>query len=82
VTTKEALARLLWAEMAAAGHQQQDVAASVGISEKHLSQMVNLKSGMSLTLVDQILAHCGRRLILATEPITQSAESETGDGDG
>lgn len=69
-STKAALARLLWAEMAAAGHQQQDVAATIGISEKHLSQMVNLKSGMSLNLVDQILAMCGRRLVLATEPIT------------
>jgi plasmid maintenance system antidote protein VapI len=72
MTTKETLARLLWAELAAAGVRQCDAAATVGISEKHLSQMITGKVGMSLNLVDQILRECcGRRVTLATEPITQ-----------
>lgn len=74
--TREALARLLWAEMAAAGHRQCDIAAAVGITEKHLSQIVNVKVSARPEFVDAILATCGRRLVVSTEPITEPPDQE------
>lgn len=70
MSTREAMARLVWAEIAAAGYRQQDMAETVGITPKHLSQMVNVKVGVNPDLLDRILAVCGRRLVLGTEPIT------------
>ena len=80
MTTKEALAQLLGAELIAADVWQSDAARTVGISEKHLSQMITGKSGMSLNLVDQILHECcKRRLVLATEPLTDDPGGDGGD---
>lgn len=66
MTSQEALASLVWAEIAASGRTQADVCAAVGITEKHLSRFVNGHDGMSLDLVDAVLAELGRELILAT----------------
>lgn len=74
MTSREALARLIRAEIDAGDWRQYEVATEAGITEKHLSQIVNLKAGVSLNLVDQILAACGRRLILATVPIEPEEE--------
>jgi predicted transcriptional regulator len=73
-TSREAIGRLLWAEMAAAGHRQYDMAETVGITPKHLSQIINVKVGTNLDIVDRILTACGRRLVLATEPITEAPQ--------
>lgn len=78
MSTKTALADLLRAEIAASGPRQYEIARTLGISEKHLSQMVCGKVGLSLTLVDQILALCGRRLVLDTVPITEIPGAESG----
>jgi hypothetical protein len=78
MTSREAIARLVWAEIAAAGYRQHDMAETVGITPKHLSQMVNVKVGANLDIVDRILAACGRRLVLATEPITEQPEVPDG----
>lgn len=72
--SREALAWLLWAEIAGSGQRQRDVADAVGITEKHLSQTIRGRCGMSLDLVDRILAACGRRLVLATTPVTDRGE--------
>lgn len=76
VSSRDALARLLWAEIAGSGQQQQDVAATVGISQKHLSRVVNGHDGMQLDMVDRVLAACGRRLVLATEVLTDRDSDE------
>lgn len=76
MSTKTTLADLLRAEIEAAGHRQYEIAAKLGISQKHLSQMVCGKVGLSLTLVDQILELCGRRLVVGTEPITEVPEPD------
>jgi len=70
-SSRDALARLIWAEIAGSGQQQQDVAAAVGISQKHLSQTINGRTGMQLDMVDRVLAACGRRLVLATEVLPE-----------
>lgn len=75
LSSREALARLVWAEIASAGHRQQDMAETVGITPKHLSQIVNGRVGANPDIVDRILAACGRRLVLATEPITEKEET-------
>jgi plasmid maintenance system antidote protein VapI len=71
MSTREALARLLWSEIAGSDQRQCDVAESVGITEKHLSQIINGHTGVSLDLADRLFAACGRRLVIATEPVTE-----------
>lgn len=65
-STREALAELIWLEIRASGMRQQQVACEAGITEKHLSQILNLKCGASPDVVDRILGALGRRLVLAT----------------
>lgn len=67
--SREALAELVWAEIAAAGMTQHHAALLAGVTDKHLSQFITGKSGMSLDLVDRVLSACRRRLVLTTEPI-------------
>ena len=73
--SRDALARLIWAEIAGSGQQQQDVAATVGITQKHLSQTINGRCGMQLDMVDRVLAACGRRLVLATEVLPEEVRN-------
>lgn len=74
MNSRDALARLLWAEIKTSGQRQVEVAAAAGITEKHLSQILHLKVGANPDIVDQVLAACGRRLVLATEPITETED--------
>jgi hypothetical protein len=73
--SRDALARLIWAEIAGSGQQQQDVAVTVGITQKHLSQTINGRCGMQLDMVDRVLAACGRRLVLATEVLPEEVRN-------
>lgn len=75
MSSREALARLIWAEIAGSDQRQQDVAATVGITQKHLSQTINGRTGMQLDMVDRVLAACGRRLVFATEPLTEGRDA-------
>jgi plasmid maintenance system antidote protein VapI len=75
VTSREALAHLLWAEIKASGFRQVAVAAAAEITEKHLSQMLNGRCDVNPDIADRIFAACGRRLVLATEPFTEKEES-------
>jgi hypothetical protein len=68
VSTAEVLAALVRAEVEASGRRQYEIAATVGITPKHLSQFLVGHSGMSLDLVDKVLDACDRRLVLATVP--------------
>jgi len=65
-SSAEAMADLIWSEIAASGLSQAVVAGLTGTTPKHLSQMVNGRSGMSLDLIDQVLAQLGRELVLST----------------
>jgi hypothetical protein len=68
VNSRDALSALLRGEIVGSGRTQTEVAADVGISQKHLSGIVNGKvSGFGVA--DAILAACGRRLVLATVPL-------------
>ena len=74
--SRTALADLLWSEIAAAGHTQAEAAATVGISQQQISRGINGHDGMSLDLVDQILAACGRELVLSTRVIPEREGSQ------
>ncbi len=68
VSSREAFRRLLVAEIDASGLFQSTLAARVGITPKHLSQMITGKVGLNFDIVDRLLVECGRRLVLATVP--------------
>jgi transcriptional regulator with XRE-family HTH domain len=68
MTTAEALAALVRAEVEASGRRQYEIAAAVGITVKHLSRFMCGHDGMSLDLIDAVLDACDRRLVLATVP--------------
>lgn len=71
------LRELLWSEIVATGLRQADVCAIVGISQKHLSTTLKGHNGMSLAVVDQVLAALNRKLVLTTVPL-MGGEDESG----
>lgn len=71
MSTRDALASLVWAEVAASGRRQCEVAADAGITEKHMSQIVHGKTG-SLEVIDAVLAAVGRVLVLGTAVLVES----------
>jgi plasmid maintenance system antidote protein VapI len=77
-SSRAALAELVLGEIIASGRYQADVCAAVGITEKHMSRFVNGRDGMSLDLIDEVLAELGRGLVLATR-VLPSAEVPDGD---
>lgn len=66
------LASLIWSEIAASNLTQASVAAMVGITPKHLTQIVRGHAGASLDLVDRLLAALGRELVLSTRVRTEA----------
>lgn len=60
------LREIVFGEIQASGRTQAEVCEAVGVTEKHMSQFLNGHSGMSLDLVDRILAELGRVLVLGT----------------
>lgn len=47
---------------------QADIASLIGVTEKHLSQMLNGKTSMSVGMAAQIVHVCGRALLFMTVP--------------
>jgi DNA-binding phage protein len=77
MSTREALADLVRAEICASGQTQTAIAASAGITLKHLNRFLRGHDGMALDLVEKVLTACGRRLVLATQPLPDDAGTET-----
>jgi transcriptional regulator with XRE-family HTH domain len=69
LTTREDLSYLIAAEIDATGWSQKRVAQLAGVSTKHLSMLVSGQGGMSLDTAARVLAVCGRRIVLTTEPL-------------
>lgn len=63
-----ALARLVRDELDATGWWQKDVAAAVGCTPKHLSQLLTGHQPMTEEWAVRILAVFGRRLVVASAP--------------
>lgn len=51
----------------AAGVSQAAAASQLGISQKHLSQMLTGRAPLSLSWAEQLLAMCGWRLVIALD---------------
>jgi plasmid maintenance system antidote protein VapI len=64
-----ALLDLVRAELDDAGWWQKDLAAAVGCTEKHMSQLLNGHVAMSEEWAVKILAALGRQLVVASVPI-------------
>lgn len=64
-----ALLDLVCRELADAGWWQKDLAAAVGCTEKHLSQLLNGHVPMSEAWAVKILAALGRQLVVASVPL-------------
>lgn len=75
-TSAAALAELVWAEITTSGLSQADVCAAAGITPKHLSRFVRGHDGMSLDLVDHVLAQLGRVLVLSTRPRLEPTDDD------
>lgn len=71
MTSREAIAQLLRAEIKTSGQWHYLIAEAAGITEKHLSQILHLKVSPSLDVIDRILAACGQHLVFVTEPLIE-----------
>lgn len=83
--SRDRLAALIRAEIRASALSQVAAARLVGVSEKHLSEIVNGHTTPSLDMVDRILAALGRELVLltgvATRPTPEPVASQAIDDD-
>jgi transcriptional regulator with XRE-family HTH domain len=57
------------AALKAAGISQVEACRHLGVSEKHLSQMLTGKVALTLPWAERILALCGWRLVIALETL-------------
>jgi transcriptional regulator with XRE-family HTH domain len=65
--SRDRLAALIRGEVRATGLAQRNIAALAGITEKHLSEIINGHTVPSLDVVDRILAAVGRELVLVAD---------------
>ena len=63
------------AALAAEGLTQAALAATLGMSEKHISQALSGRAGLSLPLAERMLAAMGRRVSVRTVPDTHTPQS-------
>jgi transcriptional regulator with XRE-family HTH domain len=56
-----------------AGLSQASAASDLGISQKHLSQMLTGRATLTLPWAEELLALCGVRLVLDTAPTIPGA---------
>lgn len=66
------LAALVRAEIEYSGRLQREVAADLGISEKHVSRTLSGRDGLSVELAERMLNAIDRTLVLATAPLTDT----------
>lgn len=67
VSAEGALRTEVRAALKAAGIRQVAAAAQLGVSEKHLSQMLTGKVSLTIPWAERILALCGLRLVIALQ---------------
>lgn len=64
---EDALRSHVRATLAYAGLSQAEASRRLGVSTKHLSQMLTGRAPLTLTWAEQLLALCGMRLVIALE---------------
>lgn len=54
----------------ASGVSQAEAARRLGLSTKHMSQMLTGRSGLSLERAEEILGLCGMALVISVQPVS------------
>lgn len=57
-----------------AGLTQAEVARRLGLSQKHVSRMLNGRAVLNLHWADKIARLCGRRLTIASKPLRKGTD--------
>lgn len=70
-TAEDELRTQIRATLAAVGMSQAEVARRLGLSNKHLNQMITGRASLTLGWAENILATCGMRLIVGIAHDTQ-----------
>jgi plasmid maintenance system antidote protein VapI len=70
MTLQDSLRATLAAELDAAGLSRAEAARQLGVTAKHMSQMLTGKAPLSLAWADQIAAACGRELLVGSRPVS------------
>lgn len=65
------LRAVLGDELRAAGLSQAEAARRLGITAKHMSQMLTGKAQLGLAWADEIAALCGRELLVGSRPMAE-----------
>jgi hypothetical protein len=66
VTFEDAMRQEVRSALTAARMKQTTMADQLGVTQSHISRVLNGRSGLSPVLYEQMLAACGRRPIAAT----------------
>lgn len=74
MTLQTSLRELLANELWAANLSQAEVARRLGITAKHMSQMLTGRAPLSLAWADDIAAECGREIVVGSR-VRSSGES-------
>jgi plasmid maintenance system antidote protein VapI len=75
VTAPDVLRALVRVELRNAGLSQAEAARRLGVSTKHLCQMLTGRAPLTLGWAEDLLGLCGQRLTLDTTPIHQRQEA-------
>lgn len=69
MTLQDSLRQLLVGELRSARLSQAEAARRLGLSAKHLNQMLTGRAPLSVEWADQIADLCGRDLLAASRPV-------------
>lgn len=73
-TAEDELRTQIRATLAAVGISQAEVARRLGLSNKHLNQMITGRASLTLGWAENILATCGMRLVVSIAHDTQEQQ--------
>ena len=77
MTLQGDLRSLLAGELRAAGLSQAEAARQIGITAKHMNQMLTGRAPLSLAWADEIAALCGRELLVGSRLVPREEAGES-----
>lgn len=77
MTLQDDIRSLLTGELRAAGLSQAEAARQLGITAKHMNQMLTGRAPLSLAWADEIAALCGRELLVGSCPASPEVSAES-----
>lgn len=76
MTLQDGLRSLLAGELQAAGLSQAEAARRLGITAKHMNQMLTGRAPLSLAWADDIAELCGRELLVGSRTLPRDEPEE------